>query len=351
MEPESTSGFGDFIVGDDFGRYGIPFPSPAPSPRYLQLEITNRCNLRCPNCPRRRGPAKTRVFPLGKFSRLLDALPLLDHVSFVGAGESLLAPDFPAFVRLARERGVRSSLTTNGLLARRRLAAAVGAGLGSVAISVDAADASLMAAIRPGVSPRTLIRAIKAARDIVAGTSTQLSGALTLSEANLRAFPEIVSFLARQGITRLSVESLHHWGEDQSLNEHSLFAMDPGIAAALIEEGLAVARAAGMAVSIFDYRRLFNPSWRQAYVCPWPWDALYVTSDGDVTPCCVNIESNPSCRMGNVWRETISEIWPGPRYQDLRQSLRTGHYWPMCQDCVYRAEFGRPSASQVSRLV
>lgn len=328
-----------FIVADDFARYGLTPGEATASPRYLQIELTDLCNLACAGCVRATHRSVGSVFTLDSFDRLLDDLAELTHVSFVGAGEALIVRDFADYVSMCTERGILSSCNTNGLLVRRRLAPAVDAGLGLIAISVDGADDATLGAMRSGLRHSQLAAAITAAVELTADRPTRLSAAVTLSTVNAHTFRDIVVMVADLGITEISVESLHHWGADKSLNADSLFAMDPDEARTHLERGLHEAAERGLEVRVFDYRRLYGMD--REPMCPWPWDACYVTRDGDVTPCCVNLRAEDHNLLGNVHRTPIGEIWTNTRYQDLRRSFLGGSEWTSCVDCIYRKEFGR----------
>lgn len=59
--------------------------------------------------------------------------------------------------------------------------------------------------------------------------------------------------------------------------------------------------------------------------CGNPWTHVHVKSDGLVYPCCFSDEV-----MGDLRTQKFEEIWNGEKYQDLRESLRTGNYWGSC---------------------
>lgn len=61
--------------------------------------------------------------------------------------------------------------------------------------------------------------------------------------------------------------------------------------------------------------------------CHYPYDILAVQSDGNVTPCCWCCIS-----MGNVNKQSISEIWNGEAYTDLRRCLAAGDT-KYCTNC------------------
>ena len=338
--PDVPEEFRAFVVSDDFDRYGLRPGEPTASPRYLQVELTDLCNLACAGCVRSEHDSVGAVLDIATFTNTIDQLPDLEHVSFVGAGEALIVRNFATYVQACTDRGVFSSTNTNGLLVRRRLEAALDAGLGLLAISVDGADDTTLGVMRSGLRTSRLSASLTAAVALIEHRDARLSAAVTLSSTNIETFADIVSFVAEHGLTEITVESLHHWGTDKSLNAQSLFALDAAYVTGHIEAGLARALELGLKLSVFDYSRLDDPAAANA-VCPWPWDASYVTKDADVTPCCVNMEAEPHNLLGNVAETPIREIWWSDRYVKLRDSFVEGPTWNSCDQCVYRMEFGR----------
>lgn len=335
--------FSQFIVPDDFVRYRIRPGVAQPSPSFLQIELTDRCNLRCESCPRATTDSNGSILGLPLFQTILDGLPGLEHVSFVGAGEALLVADFPSYVRLCSARGISTSTVTNGLLIPARLPAALAAGLSRIGISIDAAEDDLLRELRSGLSLSALTRSIKSAVALCSGTSTRVFAATTLSSVTVGQFSSIVGYVADCDIREMTVESLHHWGDDKRLNRLSLFAGEAERTVAEIEAGLEVAERRNVHVSIFDYRRLLRGAGAFACHCPWPWDSAFLTCQGKVTPCCVNIEASETNALGDLHTESIERIWGGPRYREFRESFGTDREWASCRDCVYRLEFGKVS--------
>lgn len=79
--------------------------------RLASVEITQRCNDRCPYCEQRKSD---RDMPLAEFVDLLDALEGegVEAVA-LGGGEPTLHPALPELLAAVRERGLRAGLTTN----------------------------------------------------------------------------------------------------------------------------------------------------------------------------------------------------------------------------------------------
>ncbi len=76
----------------------------------LGIGLTNACNLQCAHCYRPQGPPD--------FLGVRDVLACLDrfdvHSVNLGTGENILNPELPAVLDALAERGVRTSLTSNG---------------------------------------------------------------------------------------------------------------------------------------------------------------------------------------------------------------------------------------------
>ena len=79
--------------------------------RLASIEITQRCNRRCPYCDQDKSE---RDMSLARFAALLDDL-IREGVEAValGGGEPTLHPALPALLTAARRRGLRVGLTTN----------------------------------------------------------------------------------------------------------------------------------------------------------------------------------------------------------------------------------------------
>jgi MoaA/NifB/PqqE/SkfB family radical SAM enzyme len=332
--------FSHFIEGDDLVRYGLQPSSPRSSPAFLQVELTDRCNLTCTSCPRSITSSTGKILDLPAFERVLEGLPELTHVSFVGGGEALLVQHFPAFVTTCSRRGIETSTVTNGLLVPARLAAVIEAGLGKLGISIDAAEDHLFRQLRSGMTISALERSVRAALTLAKDSKTFVFGAITLGRTTASTLKSIIAFSADCGLKKVTIQSFHHWGEDKGFNADSLFAGDTTETVAHIELGLAEAVERGVAVSIFDYRRLLSPERYRKCHCSWPLDAAFITCGGDVTPCCVNIEASHGNTLGNVLNARMVDIWRAQPYEHFRASFGTDSEWSSCRDCVYRMEFG-----------
>lgn len=82
----------------------------------LEVELTTRCNLYCPSCPRviYRHSWIEQDMTLENFHKISPAFDSFESIHFRGWGEPVLNPFFPEMVRLAYQSGARLVLSTNG---------------------------------------------------------------------------------------------------------------------------------------------------------------------------------------------------------------------------------------------
>src|SRR5690242_9462370 len=90
----------------------------------LQLHPTRRCNLRCLHCYSESGPYVAATTSLDVLRRVVsDAAALGYEVVSISGGEPLLYRELPALLAHAKGLGLRTTVTSNGmLLSERRLA-------------------------------------------------------------------------------------------------------------------------------------------------------------------------------------------------------------------------------------
>lgn len=101
----------------------------------VYVEITNICNMNCSFCHGHSRQA--RLMSREEFSLILDKLN--GHTKYIYyhlMGEPLLHPELPVFLKMAKEKGFKSMLTTNGTLLKKRGDEIISAGLHKVNISL-----------------------------------------------------------------------------------------------------------------------------------------------------------------------------------------------------------------------
>jgi radical SAM protein with 4Fe4S-binding SPASM domain len=132
--PVQDLAFLDFCLAEDLVRRSAERPrgpahpvrpAPRPSLRYLEILLTDRCNLRCRHCYL--GEAGTNDLALPRFARTVEEFADMQGLRLLlSGGEPLMHPRFWEINRLLPRLPLRAVLLTNGTLvtpeAARRLA-------------------------------------------------------------------------------------------------------------------------------------------------------------------------------------------------------------------------------------
>lgn len=84
--------------------------------RYAVIEITNRCNLRCPHCASTSGKARENELSFDEIDQLLKDIRVLggEEITIIG-GEALMREDWLEICRRVGEHGMRLILISNGV--------------------------------------------------------------------------------------------------------------------------------------------------------------------------------------------------------------------------------------------
>ncbi|WP_084516645.1 radical SAM protein [Microtetraspora niveoalba] len=334
---------------------GTPGEGPTP-PSHLQLEVTSACNLRCRMCLVRYRPPVNRIrgaMPLELFHRLLDALPGLRLLTLQGLGEPLLSPHLLPMIAEAKRRGVRTGFTTNAtLLTPERSARLVELGVDWVRVSLDGATAETYEGIRDGGSFAAVaanIRSLWAAKKAAGSPLPWTRVVFVAMRRNMEELADTVRLLAGWGVDEIRVQNLAHTFEDAGgayagirdfTEAESLWRGGDRIRSArAFAEAAAVAEEYGVRLRLPDLSGRRSPRAPGEPGCGWPWDAVYVTSEGVVQPCCM-VMGDDRATLGDLRSQSFAEIWEGAAYREFRRRLMGDDPPEVCRGCaLYRGTF------------
>jgi len=126
-----------------------------PRLRWVQVEVTNGCNLACTMCGNRRGARERGLMPSEVFLERIAQIPdrSLHHIAMHAGGEPLLHPELELFVHHARTKAREVFISTNGLLFGRdagMMRRLLDAGLTHIHFSAEGYDPETYEATRVG---------------------------------------------------------------------------------------------------------------------------------------------------------------------------------------------------------
>jgi len=273
------------------------------------VEITNRCNLACSFCPKtKRAP---RTMSAQEFDLVLSRLEgYVQYVYLHVMGEPLLHPELPALFALAKARGMKLCITTNGTLLSRRADELLAAeSLHKISVSLhsfegnDGADEQELSYLSQvwdfseKAAAKGVIVALRLWND--GGADTRNGEILDFLRACAGSgWPEM-----RNGSFRL-------------------------------RERLYLERAGK-----FDWPDM-SADESGAQFCYGLRDQLGVLCDGTLVPCCLDHEGD--IPLGNLFAQPLDEIWNSPRARAIREGFSQRRpSEELCRRCGFAARFNK----------
>lgn len=297
------------------------------------VEITNRCNLRCPHCASASGRARPEEMSLAEIRVVMRDLKELGcrTVTILG-GEFLLRPDWLDVAKAVKEEGMSLNLITNGILVTpeiRRLFKSLDPA--TVGVSIDGATPASYRAIR-GVDGFAKCRRLL--DELVGDGIQQVNAITTFSSRNLGDFDAFVSEFIGQPFV-WQVQLVHKAGErfDDSLllsrDQYEWF----------VERVTHCIKTMGdrLKIRTMDDFGYFPFAPELAFLCQI-WDGcpagrrvVGVRANGDVLPC---LSLGSGFVEDNVRRRPLVDIWRDPRsfaeFRDKSAERLTGR----CAKCI-----------------
>lgn len=284
-------------------------------PVSISTELTNNCNLKCPECSSGSGQMKRQrgFMDIDLFKRIIEELkPYLYNINLYFQGEPMLHPLFFSFVDNCR--GIHSTVSTNGhFLSPDNSEKIVSSGLSCLIVSIDGADQESYSAYRINGNLETVLEGLRRVSIEMARhkSSMKLEIQLLVSRINEHQISQVRSLAKRVGAD-LTLKSM------QIINEKNTGLWLPADR---------------------KYRRyeMINSKFviknRMPDRCARLWFNPVITWDGKVIPCCFDRDDEHI--MGDLSQETFREIWNGPRYRVFRKAiLKDRSMIGICRNCT-----------------
>lgn len=283
------------------------------------IEITNTCNLDCHFCPKHH--RKRRQLSEEEFDLLTNRVRgKVCFLYFHLMGEPLLHPLLPQFVTMAREKGFKTVLTSNGTLLHRAMAL-----LDTLPYKIQLSLHSHESNARGELSEYM---------DQVMRFSTQAAGKGTCMV--LRLWNQGGMDRENEEVMRLIEKYVPKpWKERPDgfrLCDNLYLEFDrkfewPG------GGGKAASDDSDGKQEESNGKLEASPSKsKQEYFCKALIKQIGVLSDGSLVPCCLDHDGDVI--LGNLFHQSLEEILASPRAQALVEGFR--HHAatePLCQSC------------------
>ena len=312
------------------------FPQLAPYPKYIEIEITSRCNKRCIICEHTWWKEKSTDLTYEEFENLTDQFDL-KWVNLTGEGDAFLNPDYLKMIaRLKRRRTsvflVDSFDLINSVIANNL----VSLGVDGIYISMDGATKETYESIKVGCNYDKVISNIRnllVAKQRLQSPIPEICFRFIITKKNVH---EMTDFM--ETIRKLGPKS--SWGDGSKI--HFAGLLDYTEVHSLYLDSIpkvSVPQGKEYLPAVFAHtEESTNPSINRCLNWMEPYFAL--VPEHMVLPCCAVLMSNSREKLleysfGDYTKESMKSIWNSKYYQWFRKAVTNtqGKVPQLCQGC------------------
>ncbi len=286
-------------------------------PLHLDIEASNKCNLKCPMCPRtvRITEGKWRAernFNFSLYKKVLDegGKKGLCALNLNHSGEPLLHPSLPEMIKYAKDVGILDVFFhTNGTLLTEKMSRKlVTSGLDRMVISFDSPYREKYNRIRIGADYDQVFDNIKKMKDV----KKELKSLTPITRINMVKF--------------LDIEKKEI---DDAVNLFSKIVDIVGFLDYVDYD---------LVFSNIGNKIEFPENYISNFICTQPLTRMTLYEDGRVFPCCW--DSYELYCIGDVNKNSLENIWTSDKLEFLRKKHSEGKFFeiPMCKNCIYALE-------------
>jgi radical SAM protein with 4Fe4S-binding SPASM domain len=278
-------------------------------PAHVHIETTNICNFRCVYCPQSRPEEHFRNIgrgrmTIGEFQRIVDKLIekyKLEKIILTRDGEPLLHPDLEKFILYSRQKGIHTTLGSNGsMITLEKARLLIKNGLNSIkgdfCINKEEYESLRVGSVHE--------KTLQGYRNILQAAKEKNAGfILVLFDLHtylLRDYEKIQESL--EGLKSLFTGYERWLGVSNVLMHNAL------------GESVKTLSTSKKALSGKKYN-----------LCHHPWLEMVIDYKGNAVGCCRDLRSE--YQAGNILKvnDIDKEIWNGEKMRYLRRSLRKKH--------------------------
>ena len=331
----------------------LSFDAEATNPlyQYLQIELTNRCNLSCVTCLRAVPDINLQEQDLSNsvLQQLQPALQHTDSVHLQGWGETMLLTDLPERIRWFKVQKCKVSFSTSGsLMTSQQAAELVACGLDAITFSMAGASASVQDGLRGQGTHAKLWQSMQMLQKVKQqqGSDTPaMAVSYLLTHETISELPLAVKMCRPLGLNLFAGVHLTHPATSRQEAMRLYLSCREQRFKRLIRRAHWHAFWGGMRLQLPAFQPDLTP------ICDKnPLAGCFVAADGAVAPCVflyppysATREKNsterehlsvPRKSFGSLHRDSLDRIWQKPEYRSFRKVFRQRLE-------VYEKEIGR----------
>lgn len=359
------------------------------NPVQLMVALTNVCNLHCAFCPYcgfcSQKIEKPEMLSLDLLYKIQPYFKTARFFNPSVRGEPFLYQHFDELIHLCKTTGLNSvmQLINNGTQLQRYDLKKL-EGINVISISFDGADKKTFEILRYGADFEQVLENMTKLRETLPDSVLQMT--VVVNRLNLYQLPDIYKTCREKGFNYITYNAIYGPDEDKVVqllrlreSDHPLFTRKMREIEQLNSDGKLTVRN----IVTFDdfednaplnkeiiYNSLLELKNQKPYLnydapspsaqemrrvkterkslpeekktkvkrlpyCTSPWTVFNVFPNGDVCPCCAGFGP-----IDNLMGKTLDEVWNGPAFQQLRESMFDCDMLPdYCKECKAFARY------------
>lgn len=273
------------------------------APVMLNIEPTNKCNLKCVMCPRDQMTRPLGTMNIQDYKKLMlqaqDAG--VTEITLNGYGEPFITEEVYEMVSLAKEFGFNIKINTNGhYLTEDRIIRLLEDPPHVLSISLDGATKEVYEKVRINGNFDKVQNAISLFIRLRKEQDKEQEVKLNLQIIKMDETQEEVDDFCnfwKDKVDEVHVPNVHNWG------------------------------------GVIQKNGVLNDLEITRYPCKELFRTMMVFYDGNVSICCAVFDDNMN--LGNIHEQPLKDIWNNSEYQLLRKHHINGdfHKIDVCKDC------------------
>ena len=291
------------------------------SPYFISIEVSNYCNLHCPECPV--GIKKTQkidrtTFNLDLYKKIIDELsPKLFHAILYFQGEPTLNNQFAEFIHYAHASKIYTSTSTNGqFLTEKTAKEIVLSGLDKLIISVDGTTQETYQSYRIGGDFQKVLNGIEDVvrwKNLLKTETPLLEIQFLVLKTNEHQMKEMRQLAKKLKVDRISFKTAQLYDFENGNN--------------LMPTKSKYSRYRKNKTGKYEIKN------RQANRCWRMWSGAVVNVHGDVLPCC--FDKGSEFAFGNLYKSSFYDCWHNEKASDFRAKiLQNRKQFEICRNCT-----------------
>lgn len=290
-----------------------------------ELDLTNRCNNRCPGCC---GVNENNAeLSHDQITQIVDDLRQMDNrgVILSGGGEPLISPEFEYAVLKIRRSGMKIGLNSNGLALDEHKAHLIAENCEYFRVSLDAGSPQMYRQTH-GMPEESFYHVIQ---------NMQMFSKIRNATGSRTSFG--IGFLTSE-TTRSDMESFVALAKDCGA-DFAQFRPFTGDFCNILEEYNYLRQkyedhSFQVKASIQKYREMSTAGERNYSKCRGMFFSTVITADAKMFACLHHRQEEPYF-LGQIGEKSIEDIFLSPKIREVYQSIDCAKCPPLCRNDVF----------------